>query len=112
FETPAQAVARVQADFLARRKAHLNGLASIPASQVATPQIAFGEIDHDPASGDERQQYIALINQGNSAVDISDWTVTGSVSHTFKGGTVIPANSTYYLVADVSEFKLRTTGPR
>lgn len=112
FETPAQAVARVQADFLARRKAHLNGLSSIPAPQVAMPDIAFGTIDHNPVSGNDQQQFIALVNQSSSAVDISGWTVTGSASHTFRGGTVIPAHSTYYLVADVSEFKLRTTGPQ
>ena len=33
------------------------------------------------------------------------------MDHTFEGGTVIPANSTYYVVADVAQFKLRTTGP-
>jgi hypothetical protein len=45
-------------------------------------------------------------------VDISGWTVSGAVQHTFTGGTVIPANSTYYVVANVAQFKLRTTGPR
>jgi hypothetical protein len=34
------------------------------------------------------------------------------VELTFAGGTVIPANGTYYVVADVAQFKLRTTGPR
>jgi hypothetical protein len=42
---------------------------------------------------------------------ISGWTLTGATRHTFDGGTVIPANATYYVVANVAQFKLRTTGP-
>lgn len=111
FETPAQAVARVKADFLAKRKNHLNTLPGIPTSQVATPALVFGTVEYNPASGNQDQQYIAITNQGTTAIDISGWTLSGSVSHTFAGGTVIPANTTYYLVADVAEFKQRITGP-
>jgi hypothetical protein len=112
FETPAQAIARVQADFLARRKTHINGSASVPASQVASPNLTFGTVDYNPTSGDQRQEYIAIFNPStNTAVDISGWTLSGAASHTFRGGTVIPTNTTYYVVADVAQFKLRTTGP-
>jgi hypothetical protein len=112
FETPAQAVARVQADFLAKRKTHLNALAGVPASQVALPNLTFGTVDYAPTSGNQKQEFIALTNNSSTAVDISGWSVSGSVNYTLKGGTVIPANSTYYLVADVREFQARTTGPR
>ncbi len=111
FETPLQAALRVQVAFLAKRKIHLNGLSSIPASQVAIPNVTLAA-EYAPASGNQKQEYIALTNSSGTAVDISGWTITGSVDYTFKGGTVIPANSTYYLVADVAEFKARTTGPR
>jgi hypothetical protein len=111
YETPAQAVARVQADFLAKRKTYLNSLTSIPTSQAALPSVLISA-EYAPASGNQKQEFIAIYNNSNSAVDISDWTVSGSVNYTLKGGTVIPANSTYYLVADVAEFKTRTTGPR
>lgn len=111
FETPAQSVARVQADFLAKRKTYLNSLSSIPASQTALPNVTINA-EYAPTSGNQKQEYIALTNNSSTAVDISGWTVSGSVNYTLKGGTVIPANSTYYLVADVTEFKARTTGPR
>jgi hypothetical protein len=111
FETPAQAVARVQADFLAKRKTYLNSLSSIPTSQTALPNVLISA-EYAPSSGNQEQEFIALLNNSSTAVDISGWTVSGSVNYTFKGGTVIPANSTYYLVADVTEFKARTTGPR
>jgi hypothetical protein len=110
FETPAQAVARVQADFLLKRRNHLNSLSGIPTSQVAVPNVLISA-EYDPASGNQEQEFIAIMNNGSTAVDISGWTVSGSVNYTFKGGTVIPAFSTYYLVADVAEFKARTTGP-
>jgi hypothetical protein len=111
YETPTQAVARVQADFLAKRKIHLNSLSSIPTSQAALPNVTISA-EYAPVSGNQKQEYITILNNSSTAVDISDWSISGSVDYTFKGGTVIPANSTYYLVADVAEFKARTTGPQ
>jgi hypothetical protein len=111
YETPTQAVTRVQANFLNRRKIYLNSLSSIPASQTAMPNVTLSA-EYAPANGNQKQEYIALLNNSNTAVDISGWTISGNVNYTFKGGTVIPANSTYYLVAAVAEFKARTTGPR
>jgi hypothetical protein len=111
FETPTQAVVRVQADFLAKRKTHLNSLSWVPAPQVATPNVTIGTVEYSPVGGNQGQEYIALVNNSAVAVDISGWTISGEVNHTFKGGTVIPPSTTYYLVADVVQFKARTTGP-
>lgn len=111
FETPAQAIARVEADFIAKRKASLNGLPSLPATQALAPNVTFGTIDFNPAGGNQDQEYIAIVNNSVVAIDISGWSVSGAIDYTFKGGTVIPANSTYYLVADVAQFKTRTAGP-
>lgn len=111
YETPAQAIARVKQDFLAKRKQFLNSLSGLPASAVATPLVSIGAIEYAPASGNQGQEYLAIVNSGSTSVDISGWTISGEVEHTFAGGTVIPANSTYYLLADVAQFKLRTIGP-
>ncbi|MGD9635159.1 MAG: CotH kinase family protein [Pirellulales bacterium] len=111
YETPQQAIARVKQDFLTKRKQFFNGLFGMPAPQSANPPLTFGTIDYAPASGNQGQEYIAIVNSGSVAVDISGWKIEGAVQHTFEGGTVIPANSTYYVVADVAQFKLRTVGP-
>ena len=111
YETPTEAIARVKQDFLAKRKQFLQTFSGMPPSQVALPNVAFGAIDYDPVGGNQDQQYIAVANSSNTAVDVSGWTISGAVTHTFKGGTVIPANSTYYAVADVAQFQLRSTGP-
>jgi CotH kinase protein/Lamin Tail Domain len=111
YETPTQAVARVETDYIAKRKTVINSLPGVPTSQVANPNVTFGTIDFNPASANQNQEYIAIVNHSSTAVDISDWSLSGAVSHTFEGGTVIPANATYYAVADVAQFKLRVTGP-
>jgi CotH kinase protein/Lamin Tail Domain len=111
YETPTEAIARVKQDFLAKRKQFLQTLGGMPSSQVALPDVTFGAFDYDPASGNQNQEYIAVVNHSNAAVDISGWTISGAVAHTFEGGTVIPANSTYYAVADVVQFQFRAIGP-
>jgi hypothetical protein len=110
-ESPTQAIARVKVDFLAKRRDHLATLSAMPAAQTANPALSFGTIDFNPADGNQAQEYIAIINSSGVAVDISGWTISGAVDHEFGGGTVIPANSVYYVVADVAQFKQRTTGP-
>ena len=45
------------------------------------------------------------------AVDISGWKLSGGVSFTFEGGTVIPAGGTLYVSPNVVAFRVRTTGP-
>jgi hypothetical protein len=110
-ESPTQAIARVKVDFLAKRRDYLATLSGIPAAQPANPALSFGTIDFNPTSGNQAQEYFAIINSSGVPVDISGWTIAGAVNHEFEGGTVIPANSVYYVVADVAQFKQRTTGP-
>ncbi|WP_197528396.1 lamin tail domain-containing protein [Aeoliella mucimassa] len=83
----------------------------IPGEQTGTPTIEFGEIDFNPIGGNQDQEYIALINNNSTAVDISGWTLTGGISHTFQAGTVIAPGSTLYVTASVADFRLRETGP-
>jgi hypothetical protein len=80
--------------------------------QPTNAVILIGDIDYNPASGNQAQEYIQLRNPNNTAIDISGWKMSGAVEHTFRGGTVIPTNGTLYLVADVNGFRSRTAGPR
>ena len=85
--------------------------AGIPDQQVANAVINFGTIDFRPTSGNQKQEYIQFTNPSNQAIDISGWTVTGGITHTFQQGSIIPANGSFYLTADFASFLLRTTGP-
>jgi hypothetical protein len=86
--------------------------AGIPLAQPADAALDVMEVDYNPASGDQTQEYVALTNRMPYAVDISGWKLGGGVSFTFKPGTVVPSNSVVYVSPDVRQFRARTTGPR
>ena len=66
--------------------------------------ISIGAVDTDPVSGNLDEQYIQLQNPNGFAVDISGWTLSREHDFnahllTFRGGTVIPANTSIYVAA-------------
>ena len=84
--------------------------------------IRFGEVDTDgveepnetvvnPVSGNQAEEYISIINDGNATIDMSGWRITGGVEAVFQPGTALPANSTLYVSPDVNAFRARQTGP-
>ncbi|QEG37086.1 CotH kinase family protein [Bythopirellula goksoeyrii] len=108
--TPAQAVDQIQNDFIVSRRNLIN---SSVGSQSNVQDISIGAIEYAPGSGNQDEEYIVLTNNNQTyATDLSDWTITGAIEHTFKPGTVIPAGESLYLVADVQGFQARSTGPR
>ena len=97
-------------DFLYNRRTVGNGgpipnaqpdIAALPHSQR---NIKFGTIEYAPASGNQDQEYIQIINQNSFAVDISRWRLEGGVRFTFTPGTVIPAGGILYVSPDVVAF--------
>ena len=86
--------------------------AGIPLEQPTNAVVQIAEIEYNPASGNQAQEYLCLTNPNNYAVDISDWKLGGGVDFTFKPGTVVPANSVLYVSPDVRAFRARTVGPR
>jgi hypothetical protein len=89
-----------------------NHTAGIPLEQPSDLIIDFGQIEFNPSSGDQAQEFIQLVNPNPFAADISGWKIEGGVSFTFKPGTVIPSNGTIYVTPDARAFRSRTTGPR
>ena len=103
-----------------RRRQLYNGLApsarEIPGEQPAGTVVNFGAIETSPAGGNLDEQYIELINPNGFAVDISGWTLSKGQNtdihfFTFRGGTVIPANSVIYVAADRVAFRSRSIYP-
>ncbi|RIK72538.1 MAG: hypothetical protein DCC68_26310, partial [Planctomycetota bacterium] len=101
-------------DYLGPRRDYLyNTLAAIiPPPQPVGAAVTIGAIEFSPASGNQDQEYIEILNPNAYAIDISDWTLSGDVDHTFVPGTVIAAGSRLYLTPDSAAFRARTTGPR
>ncbi len=110
---PAQAVDQLVNNFIPQRRDFILGNSRIPDAQSGIPAVAFDDVDFDasPASGVQAEEYIRLNNPTSTAVDLSGWTLSGGISHTFLAGTVIPAGGSLYVVKDVKAFQARTTGP-
>lgn len=97
-------------NFLYGPNAMLNG-SFIPAAQPANAVVQIGSWDYNPVSGNLAEQYVELRNTNNYPVDVSGWSLTGAVSFTMAPGTVIPANESLYLAANVNAFRARAASP-
>ena len=82
-------------------------------------QIDFCNIDSNPSSGNQDEEYIELINLTADSIDISGWELSGGVSHIFKPGTIILGkkngspweNHSLYVSPNVGVFRERIDGP-
>ncbi|UCD53562.1 MAG: lamin tail domain-containing protein [Phycisphaerales bacterium] len=87
------------------------GCAGIPDYQPGDATLAFGTYDANPVSGNQDEEYIELVNPNTYAVDISDWTLTGGIEHTFRLGTVIIAGGSLCVSPNVRAFRQRALSP-
>ncbi|MBI4663864.1 MAG: CotH kinase family protein [Verrucomicrobia bacterium] len=110
-QTLAQAVAILTNQYFPARRNYLFRLAEIPRAQTNSPAIAFGDIDFNPVSGNQDEEYLQLTNANAVAVDLSRWKLVGAVNHTFARGTVLPSRSSLYVSPNVVAFRARKTAP-
>ena len=96
-------------DFLILPELHA-GVADSEGSNE--PLIKFGEIEFNPVSRNQDEEFVELINDNDIAVDLSNWTVTGGIEMEIPPGTVIPAGDSLYLSPDSRAFRARLTSPR
>jgi hypothetical protein len=85
---------------------------TIPAAQPTNAVVRIAAVEYNPSTANQAEEYIRFQNTNSYAVDMSFWSVTGAISYTFKGGTVIPANGSLYLSPNVVAFRARATAPR
>jgi len=85
--------------------------AALANSQPADIVINFGGYDYNPASGNQDEEYVELINPNNYSVDISGWQLTGGIQHTFLPGTVIVSGGSLYVSPNVAAFRKRASSP-
>jgi hypothetical protein len=89
----------------------------LPPAQSPAPPITFGSFDANPASGNQDHEFIELINAGTEFVDLTGWKLTGGVTFTFPGGSVIsPAGNTRYngrllIAKSATGWRTRTAAP-
>lgn len=112
------AVAQIKNDYLPPRRTFLfvtnsvgNG-GEIPNSQPLHPAININNIEFNPSSHNQDQEYIELYNPNSYAVDVSGWELTDAIEFTLPAGTVIPDGCSVYVSPDVKAFRNRTTSPK
>ena len=115
--TPSQSVERIKNEYLVQRRTHLftthaNNSTGIPTAQPVGASIRFAALEETPISGNQDEEFIELHNDNAFAVDVSGWTLSGQVAHTFAAGTVIPAGTSLYLSPNVRAFRARAIDPR
>ena len=107
-------------DYLFSEARQQNG-ESVPRAQRPNPSITIDTVEALPTSGNPKEEYLILANNESSAIDLSGWTLTGGIRHTFAPGTVImPGNGTsisgykglLHLAKDATAFRGRTLRPR
>ena len=114
----AQAVGYLEADYLDPRRTYLyvthsvdNG-GIVPNAQPPAPAITIDpNIEYNPVSANQDEEYIRLINPNAYAVDISGYRLNGAVEHTFQPGVVIPPGADLFVSPNVNAFRARATSP-
>jgi hypothetical protein len=76
-------------------------LALVCMTTASYGQIVINEIMYNPPeSGTDSLEFIELYNTSSMSVDVSGWSFSQGVTHTFPSGTTIPANAYYVLAVD------------
>ena len=86
--------------------------AGIPHAQPAVVTINIGDIEYNPPSRNQDEEYIELVNPNSYAADISGWRLADAVEHEFPPGTVIPATGSLYVTPSARAFRARSTSPK
>lgn len=106
---------RILNNYLAQRLAYTENdggiptRGSLPVAHSAAPSVTFGTLITSLASGEQDEEIIELLNPNAFAVDISNWEITGGVTHTLRPGTVIPANGPLILSPDIELYRSLNT---
>jgi hypothetical protein len=113
-QTMPQALAILTNTYMPKRRnfLYVTQRAAIPAAITNDLVVNFARFDPNPISGTQVHEYLSLTNTNKVAIDLTGWKLQGGVEHTFKPGTVIPANGSLYLSPDVNSFRQRPTAPR
>ena len=110
-ETMERANDRINLEWLPMRRIEIyNNTPDLPGA-LESPVVKIGSLDFDPVSDVQDQEYVELINQSPTAVDISGWRVDGAVRMTLPPGTVIPSGDSLFLSPDVVAFRSRDLSP-
>ena len=74
----------------------LTFIAGLTQAQVVINEIMY----NSPDAGQDSTEYIELFNNSGATIDITGWSFTEGVTHTFSSGTIIGANGFLLIAGD------------
>jgi hypothetical protein len=76
-----------------------SGSLSFATTPLVPNTAVINEIHYKPADKTSLEEFIELHNPGDTALDLSGWTLSGAVTFTFPGGTSLPVGG-FLIVAE------------
>jgi len=115
-QTFQQALTLMSTDYLQPRRVHLfqthRQSGELPGPITQPNQVVLGQMETNPVSGNNDEEWLELKNLGADAVDISEWRLGGDVEFMFSPGTVIPSMDSVYVSPSIRTFRNRAVSPR
>src|SRR5436309_8120092 len=62
--------------------------------------VVFNEIHYHPVTNETANEWVELHNQMAVDIDLSAWSLTGSIGFTFVEGTIIPGGGYLVIASD------------
>jgi hypothetical protein len=78
---------------------------------AADSVVVFNEIHYHPATNEAVNEWIELHNQMAIDIDLSAWSITGSIGFTFAEGTIIPGGGYLVVASDPAALQASTASP-
>lgn len=70
--------------------------------------VVFNEIHYHPTTNEAANEFVELHNQMAIDIDLSAWSITGSIGYTFAEGTIVPAGGYLVVAADPAALRANT----
>lgn len=83
----------------------LGTLVLLPTAQAANGGIVISEIQYNPASGLDTDEFLELANTSSSAIDMSGWSFAAGVTATLPTGSVVAPGGYFVLSPDPVRFQ-------
>jgi hypothetical protein len=73
------------------------------------PRVKITEVMYLPENGNDKLEYLELVNTSPGEVDLSGWMISG-IGFTFPAGSVVPAGSTFIVGKSPPDLRARYPG--
>ena len=77
-----------------------------PNARPLLSDVVINEVQYDPASGKDGEQFVEIYNRSPTAVDLGKWRLSGGISFTFPTNTTLAPGGYLVVAGKVAELLL------